>query len=180
MQVLPLGIQTFSEIIERDNLYVDKTAHIYRLLKTGKYFFLSRPRRFGKSLLLSTIKSIYQGRKDLFTGLWIENNWNWEQVHPVIHIGFSSIGYREIGLEAAINRRLKEQAKKLKVKLKSKGTSGLFYELIHKAAEKYGNKAVLLIDEYDKPLIDYLSPQDLDQAKKTSTNLKNLLFCHKR
>ncbi len=65
MQVLPLGIQTFSEIVERNNLYIDKTQHIKRLLRAGKYFFLSRPRRFGKSLLLSTIKSIYQGRKEL-------------------------------------------------------------------------------------------------------------------
>ena len=106
MQVLPLGIQTFSEIIERDNLYVDKTQHIKRLLRTGKYFFLSRPRRFGKSLLLSTIKSIYQGREDLFKGLWIENNWDWSEVHPVIHLGFSSIGYKEVGLEAAIAAEL--------------------------------------------------------------------------
>ncbi len=172
MQVLPLGIQTFSEIIERDNLYVDKTQHIHALLGAGKYFFLSRPRRFGKSLLLSTIKSIYLGRKDLFKGLWIENKWDWEQVHPVIHLGFSSMGYREIGLEAAISRRIQEQARDLNIRLTVEGASGLFYELIQKTAKQYGNKVVLLIDEYDKPLIDYLAPEEIEQAKTNQQILK--------
>jgi hypothetical protein len=172
MQVLPLGIQTFSEIIERNNLYVDKTQHIHRLLHAGKYFFLSRPRRFGKSLLLSTIKSIYQGRKELFKGLWIYDNWNWDQTHPVIHIGFSSLGYKEIGLKEAISRRLKEQANDLHIQLESEGASGLFYELIKKAATKYQNKVVLLIDEYDKPLIDYLAPEEIEQAKTNQQILK--------
>lgn len=172
MQVLPLGIQTFSEIIERDNLYVDKTKLIHALLQSGKYFFLSRPRRFGKSLLLSTIQSIYQGRKDLFTGFWIANNWHWTQVHPVIHIGFSSLGYREIGLEAAISRRLKEQAADFDIQLTSEGASGLFYELIKKTTKKHGQKVVLLIDEYDKPLIDYLAPEEIAQAKAHQQILK--------
>ena len=115
MQVLPLGIQTFSKIREKNLLYVDKTQQIFNLLQSGDYFFLSRPRRFGKSLLLSTIKSIYQGRKDLFDGLWIQDNWNWAEVHPVIHIGFSSLGYKEIGLELSISRRLEEIARQLNV-----------------------------------------------------------------
>ncbi|MEM8523204.1 MAG: ATP-binding protein [Bacteroidota bacterium] len=172
LQILPIGIQTFSEIIERDYLYVDKTQHIHRLITAGKYFFLSRPRRFGKSLLLSTIKSIYQGRKELFKGLWIEDQWNWEKAHPVVHIGFSSLGYSEIGLETAISRGLLEQAKHLGLSLESKTPSTLFYELIRKAVEKYGNRVVLLIDEYDKPLIDYLAPEEIPQAKEHQKILK--------
>ena len=170
MQVLPLGIQTFSEIIERDNLYVDKTQHIYKLLRAGKYFFLSRPRRFGKSLLLSTIKSVYQGRKALFKGLWIENNWKWEQTHPVIHIGFSSIGYKTIGLENAIERELELIASDYNISLKEEGYDGKFKELIKVLAKK--QKVVLLIDEYDKPLIDYLAPEEIAQAKAHQQILK--------
>jgi hypothetical protein len=71
-------------------MYVDKTRLIYTLIESGNYYFLSRPRRFGKSLLLSTIEEIFKGNKELFQGLWIENHWNWEQKHPVIHIGLSS------------------------------------------------------------------------------------------
>jgi len=169
MQVLPLGIQTFSEIIERDNLYVDKTQHIHGLLRAGKYFFLSRPRRFGKSLLLSTIKSIYQGRKDLFKGLWIENNWKWEQVHPVIHIGFSSIGYKTMGLETALNKILDQEADKFGLELINKDYDQKFKELIEKLSKK--NAVVLLIDEYDKPIIDYLD--DIPQAKAHQKILKS-------
>lgn len=171
MQVLLLGIQSFNELRERDNLYVDKTQAINKLLRSGKYFFLSRPRRFGKSLLLSTIKAIYQGRKDLFDGLWIMDHWNWEKVHPVVHIGFSSIGYKEIGLEKAICRRLHYQAKALKIQLKEEGSSALFFELLEKASVKYG-KVVLLIDEYDKPLIDYLDETEIAQAKAHQKILK--------
>ena len=170
MQVLPLGIQTFSEIIERDNLYVDKTQHIYRLLRTGKYFFLSRPRRFGKSLLLSTIKSIYQGCKDLFSGLWIANNWNWEQVHPVVHIGFSSMEYKEIGLANAISKELDWIASNFGLILESENFKGKFKELIRLLGQR--QKVVLLIDEYDKPLIDYLAPEEIEQARRNQQILK--------
>lgn len=80
LQKLPIGIQTFSEIINGGYLYVDKTEVIHHLLSSGKYYFLSRPRRFGKSLTLSTIKSIYQGERELFQGLWIEDRWDWEKI----------------------------------------------------------------------------------------------------
>ena len=94
LQKLPVGIQTFSKIIEDNYLYVDKTAQIHYLLRSGGYFFLSRPRRSGKSLTLSTIASIYRGERALFAGLWIEDKWDWSKVHPVIHLSFSGIGYR--------------------------------------------------------------------------------------
>ena len=94
-QKLPIGIQSFREIRENQFLYVDKTKIIHQLITYGKYFFLSRPRRFGKSLTLSTLKELFTGQKELFDGLWVQDHWDWTQQHPVIHIGFSSIGYKD-------------------------------------------------------------------------------------
>ncbi len=106
LQKLPVGIQTFEEIIGKDYLYIDKTEAIHRLIMSGKYYFLSRPRRFGKSLTLSTLKAIFSGKRELFKGLWIENQRDWDNKHPVIHLSFSSIGYKTLGLEAAISAEL--------------------------------------------------------------------------
>ncbi|MEZ4849790.1 MAG: AAA family ATPase [Bacteroidia bacterium] len=167
-QILPIGIQSFREIRENDNLYVDKTEGLYHLVR-GKYFFLSRPRRFGKSLTLSTIKELFFGSKELFKGLWIENHWNWTETHPVIHIGFSSIGYKELGLERAIELCLEDIAKDYGIVLEKPGFSQQFGELIKKLSEK--NKVVLLIDEYDKPIIDYLD--NLPQAFEHQRILKS-------
>ncbi len=158
---LPIGIQSFPEIRKNDWLYVDKTEDIFRLTERGKYYFLSRPRCFGKSLTISTIKELFQGRKDFFEGLWIENRWNWEEIYPVIHLGFSSLGYKELGLEKALIIALKAIASQFGLKLEKEGLSQLFGELIKKLSGK--NPVVLLIDEYDKPMIDYLD--DLPQAK---------------
>jgi len=168
-QKLPIGIQHFKEIREKKLLYVDKTEAIYRLTESGKFFFLSRPRRFGKSLTLSTLKALFQGQKELFDGLWIQNRWNWTNQHPVIHISFSSIGYKELGLEKAIELQLRKIAKSVEIELEETGISQLFKELIEKLSKK--NEVVLLIDEYDKPIIDYLD--DLPQAKENQKTLKS-------
>jgi len=168
-QKLPIGIQHFRDIREQNFLYVDKTEAIFRLTESGKFFFLSRPRRFGKSLTLSTLKALFQGQKELFDGLWIQDHWDWTQEHPVVHISFSSIGYKELGLEEAIEIQLKEIAKDAKITLRKKGISQIFEELIKKLSKK--NKVVLLIDEYDKPIIDYLD--DLPQAKAHQKILKS-------
>jgi len=146
-----------------------KTEAIYQLTQSGKFFFLSRPRRFGKSLTLSTLKALFQAKKELFDDLWIQDHWDWTQEHPVIHISFSSIGYKELGLEKAIEIRLKEVAKEANIVLKKKGISQLFEELIKELAQK--NEVVLLIDEYDKPIIDYLD--NLPQAKENQKILKS-------
>ena len=168
-QKLPIGIQSFREIRENQFLYVDKTETIFQLITEGKYYFLSRPRRFGKSLTLSTIKEIFQGGKELFDGLWIQDQWDWTKQHPVVHISFSSIGYKELGLEKAIENRLKEIAKKANIILKNKVLSQIFKELIEKLS--INNNVVILIDEYDKPIIDYLD--DLPKAKEHQKTLKN-------
>lgn len=168
-QKLPIGIQTFSTIRAEDYLYVDKTESIYRLITSGVYFFLSRPRRFGKSLTLSTIKSIYAGARDLFRGLWIEDQWDWSKIHPVLHFSFSSIGYKSLGLEAAIEAELRVIGAQMGVQLEEVGIARLFRELIQKLAVTA--KVVILIDEYDKPLIDYL--EDQDQAHTHQQILKS-------
>jgi hypothetical protein len=90
---LPIGIQTFSKIREGNYTYVDKTPLIHRLVTEGSYYFLSRPRRFGKSLLVSTLQDLFEGRRELFTGLDIEDKWDWETPCPVIKISFAIIGH---------------------------------------------------------------------------------------
>ena len=168
---LPIGQQDFRGIREERALYVDKTEHIHRLVTQGKYFFLARPRRFGKSLTLSTIKELFDGSRELFEGLWIENHWNWSLTNPVVHIGFSRLGYQDIGLERAILREFDMQAERFGLELAGEGISFRFQELLIKLNDKLG-KVVVLIDEYDKPLIDYLSQEDLPRAFEHQRLLK--------
>jgi hypothetical protein len=154
-KLLPIGIQSFSELRERNCIYVDKTELIHKLMTGGKTYFLSRPRRFGKSMTLSTLKAIYQGRKELFSGLWIEDKWDWSRRNPVIHIPFSSLGYDGLGLERALLEHLNDVAGSYDITLQQPIPSKAFDELIKKLTAKYG-KVVILIDEYDKPIIDFL------------------------
>lgn len=165
----PIGIQDFREIRTRGYLYLDKTAHICRLLTEGKYYFLSRPRRFGKSLLVSTIKEIYQGSRDLFEGLWIEKNWDWSKQHPVVHLPFSSMNYQKLGLAAALSKEIEAIAVGFSIPLKNQELKDQFRELLQKLAQTQG-RVVLLIDEYDKPIVDYLEAPE--QAKINREILK--------
>lgn len=169
LQRLPVGIQAFSELRSRNCLYIDKTEAIHHLITLGKYFFLSRPRRFGKSLLLSTIKEIYHGNRGLFDGLWIADQWDWSKVHPVIHLSINKLDYQGSGLDAALQQALYECANQYQVELHSATLKTLFTELLEKLAKQHG-KVVLLIDEYDKPLIDYLD--DIPQAKANQQVMK--------
>ncbi len=170
MRKYPIGLQDFRSIQEGGFLYIDKTCLIHTLIESGKYYFLSRPRRFGKSLLLSTIKEIFGGSKELFRGLWIEHNWNWEQKHPVIHLKFSQMAYGERGLTEAISRELGMIAGDFNIYLKEDNNlKEKFRELIEKVAVI--DKVVILIDEYDKPIIDYLD--DLPRAKENRSIFKS-------
>jgi hypothetical protein len=155
MKTLPVGVQTFSELIEQDHFYVDKTPHIYKLVANGgKYYFLSCPRRFGKSLLLSTIEALFSGRKDLFNGLWIYDKIQW-QTCPVVHIDFTGIEY-ETGdlLKQSLVETLDAIAAANGIQLTTVSYKTRFNELIRKLGEK--EKVVILIDEYDKPIIDHV------------------------
>ncbi len=168
MKKLGIGIQSFSKLISEGFIYIDKTPLIYQLLSSAGYFFLSRPRRFGKSLLVSTLKEIFTGNRELFRETWIYDKIDWP-VHPVIHIDFTQIQYREQGLEPALHYYLDQLAGDYGVELKNPAYGGKLIELIETLSSEA--KVVLLIDEYDKPIIDYLT--DLDQAEANRDILKN-------
>ena len=156
MQKYPIGIQNFQELITGGYLYVDKTALIYRLVSRGKYYFLSRPRRFGKSLLVSTLQALYEGRKELFEGLYIGDKWNFSQTNPTLVIYFNQMSLRDVGLEQSLVTTLRNEARRHELVLESEGVGFMFQELIEKLHVKTGRKVVVLVDEYDKPIVDYL------------------------
>ncbi len=177
-KLLPIGIQSFSELRERNCVYVDKTELIHKLMTEGKIYFFSRPRRFGKSMTISTLKAIYQGRKELFSGLWIEDKWDWSRRNPIIHIPFSSLGYTGLGLETAIREHLDNVATFYNITLHQPNYANAFNELINALAASHG-KVVILIDEYDKPIIDFLEDPNFAQAKENRTILRNFYSCVK-
>src|SRR5574344_190975 len=156
LKKLPIGIQTFSEIREDDYVYVDKTDIAYSLIDSYKYVFLSRPRRFGKSLFLDTLRNIFDAKKEHFKGLAIEDKWDWETSYPVIHINFAKGKIESrTELDEAIIRTLRNNQEKLGIECEEKGSvAGCFEELIKKAYKKYNQKVVILVDEYDKPILD--------------------------
>ena len=159
MTKLPIGIQTFSEIREDNYAYVDKTEHIYNLTDRGKYYFLSRPRRFGKSLLIDTISELFKGSKEYFEGLFIYDKWDWETKYPVIKISFGS-GYFATKKETlqSIEDQLRQILRELDLECDNvSNIYGCFSEIIWAAHKKYGQKVVILVDEYDKPIIDVIS-----------------------
>jgi hypothetical protein len=170
MHKLPVGLQNFQVLRTGGYLYVDKTALLHRLVTEGKYYFLSRPRRFGKSLMVSTLAELFQGHRELFTELWIDDQWDWTQTNPVIHLSLNSMGYKEIGLEKALALRLNEIAAHYGLSLQSEANSLRLRELIQQLHRSFG-PAVVLIDEYDKPIIDYLD--DLPRAEHHRDLLKS-------
>lgn len=155
-KLYPIGIQTFSEIRTNDNLYIDKTAYIYRMANSdGKYFFLSRPRRFGKSLLVSTLLSYFGGRKELFKGLAIDNLENEWAEYPVLHFDLSGGKHQE---EDQLNRYLdfilKDNERRFGVECDAVDANVRLANLIASVYKKTGKQVVVLIDEYDAPLLD--------------------------
>ncbi|NJL13868.1 MAG: AAA family ATPase [Microscillaceae bacterium] len=171
MQNLPIGIQEFSEIRNTNRLYIDKTAIIYELITSGKYYFLSRPRRFGKSLLVNTLKEIFLGNQHYFKGLWIADKIEWE-AYPIIKFDFTKISYRHQSLNEGINKYLKEVAESQEIQLQTEDNKEIFIQLIQDLFKKHQKQVVILIDEYDKPIIDYL--ENPEQAEENRDELKNL------
>jgi hypothetical protein len=169
-RMLPIGIQDFKELRSRNCVYVDKTQIIYKLITEGKYYFLSRPRRFGKSLLISTLNEIYEGNQELFEGLFIYDKIEWKK-RPVIRIDFTSDSFKKLGLEYAITNILRLNYEKYGLEITEKTNRAQFRDLIIKLHEKTGEKVALLIDEYDKPIIDYLT--ELDKAEENREILRD-------
>jgi hypothetical protein len=163
----PLGIQTFSKIIEDKLLYIDKTAIIYDLLDQGSVYFFSRPRRFGKSLLLSTLESVFLGRRDLFEGLDITKTDYDFAVYPVIKMEFTRVVVRRVeDLEDYIINTANQYAKAHDIELEVDSFEQRFAELVIKLQQKYQQKVVLLIDEYDKPILSHLNKPSLMGIKE--------------
>ena len=160
----PIGIQNFEKIRQGGFLYVDKTNLIYQIVQTGGYYFLSRPRRFGKSLLVSTMEAYFQGKKELFKGLAIEQlekEWN---AWPVLHLDLSGVTYTD---ESVLNEKMESTLrlweKAYDVANDFKSDSVRFYNIIDAAYEKTGKPVAILIDEYDKPLLDSVGNEPLLQ-----------------
>ncbi|MCX8084107.1 MAG: AAA family ATPase, partial [Calditerrivibrio sp.] len=154
MKKLPIGIQTFTDIRSDNYVYVDKTPLAYDLINNYRYVFLSRPRRFGKSLFLDTLRNIFEGNKELFINLYIYDKWDWGKKYPVIKLTFG--GSRNTQeLNKMITPLLENIEEKLSVRCKYRDDIALFFkDLIKQASEKYNQKVVILIDEYDKPILD--------------------------
>ena len=173
MKNLPLGIQTFRDFIKEDYIYVDKTKSIHDLFaRGGKYYFLSRPRRFGKSVLISTLVEIFSANKELFKGLWIYDKIQWTQ-HPVIHLDLSKISFKTPAiLEKALDIQIEKIAADYNIKVDHKlFLKEKFEQLVEKLSQK--QKVVILVDEYDKPLINYIESGKIETAKKVQEILKS-------
>ncbi len=162
LQNLPIGKSSFESIRRNNDLYVDKTWHIFQMVSEGDYYFLSRPRRFGKSLTVSTLRCLFQGRKELFEGLWITKNskWEWKE-HPVLSIDFNAIDHdTPKNLKISLQRALQKVAELKGVISDAPLLKSQFKELIMSLYRKANELVVILIDEYDKPIIDHLGKGD--------------------
>ena len=168
--IYPIGIQNFEKIRKGGYLYIDKTALIYQLANTGSYYFLSRPRRFGKSLLLSTLEAYFQGKKELFEGLAIEKlEKEWTE-YPILHLDLNIARYASTSdLEDILNRNLVAWEKLYGADPAERSLPLRFAGIIDRAYHKTGQRAVILIDEYDKPLLQNLHDEE------TQNQLRNML-----
>jgi len=170
---LPIGIQTFAKIREENCYYVDKTPLIERLIVQGSHYFLSRPRRFGKSLLIDTIGELFAGNQTLFEGLYIYDKWDWSKKFPVIRISFGG-GVTEN--RAELNNKIQEQLRinqtNLQITCSEKTANVCFAELVRFSHEKTGKRVVILVDEYDKPILDNLHNPEV--AREMRDGLRNL------
>ncbi len=176
----PIGIQNFEKIRQGGFVYVDKTDLIYKIAQTGQYYFLSRPRRFGKSLLVSTMEAYFQGKKELFEGLAIaslEKDWT---EYPVLHLDLSGVAYNH---EDVIEKVLDNALSKWEREYGSENNSGIpgirFGNVIEAACQKTGRQVVILIDEYDKPVIDNLDRPELqDRMRETLRGFYGVMKGH--
>ncbi|WPL11596.1 putative AAA-ATPase [Thiorhodovibrio litoralis] len=164
---LPIGVQTFAKMREDDYYYVDKTGFALRLIDEGSHYFLSRPRRFGKSLFLDTLAELFSGNRELFNGLVAENQWDWSRRHPVIRLSFGGgVLHSRAKLEEKIDELLTDNLERLGVSATHRSPSGRLQQLIKSAGTACGEKVVVLVDEYDKPILDNLGDKETARAMR--------------
>ncbi len=164
LKKLPLGIQTFSHIRSDNYIYVDKSHLAEDLINNYKFVFLSRPRRFGKSLFLSTLQDLFEGNKQFFHGLAVENSHNWDTTYPVIRIDMSGNQSTVTECQKLIANKLLHNQERLNLTdCADDNLSAFFANLIHQAYKKYQQKVVILIDEYDKPILDNITDKELSE-----------------
>ena len=167
--IYPIGIQDFEKLRNDGYVYVDKTAQIYKLATTGSYYFLSRPRRFGKSLLISTMEAYFRGKRELFKGLAIEQlEKDWKE-YPILHIDLNSRRYENAeSLRLELNKYLEIWERRYGDEFKDRALEERFFQIIAKAYEKTGQRVVILVDEYDKPMLQAIGDEALqDEYRNT-------------
>ncbi|NCD26996.1 MAG: hypothetical protein EOL86_15605, partial [Deltaproteobacteria bacterium] len=169
---LPIGIQTFRTIREDNCYYVDKTGFACRLVEEGSHYFLSRPRRFGKSLFLDTLKELFEGNRDLFTGLEAETRWDWRVRHPVLRFSFAGGVLGSVrDVQSSLAFQLAGYETLWDIPIPDTEIRNRFRELIHVASQTTGQRVVILVDEYDKPILDRI--EDKEEALAIREVLKD-------
>ena len=164
---LPIGIQTFRKIWQEDCYYVDKTAYIQRLLDEGTHYFLARPRRFGKSLFLDTLKELFEGNEPLFAGLYIHEHWDWSVRHPVVRLSFGSGNFKEPGyVETNLLAQLDAVARRANIASDYATGPERLAHLLETLHGRSGQPVAVLIDEYDKPILDALEVPEIARANR--------------
>ncbi len=165
---LPIGLQSFRRLRETDCYYVDKTPLIRELTDRGDYYFLSRPRRFGKSLLIDTLRELFAGSEPLFRGLDIHKHWNWDNTYPVLRLSFDGRYTEEGDLEGNIRKQLEiaERASGLDPGSTSDRAPEHLTDLLYRLHRRTGKRVVVLVDEYDKPILDALRKPALAKANR--------------
>ena len=164
---LPIGLQTLRHLDERNCYYVDKTGYIARLVDEGTHYFLSRPRRFGKSLLLDTLKELFEGNESLFAGLHVHDRWDWSVCHPVLRLDFGGGHFATPGgLELNVMEQLGAAERRAGLTGNYATAPGRFAALLEALHRQAGRRVVVLVDEYDKPILDALDAPDVARANR--------------
>lgn len=174
MKKLPIGIQVIREILEEQYIYIDKTLFAKELIEKGKHYFISRPRRFGKSLFLNTLEEILKGNRELFKDCVIyKSDYKWEE-HPVIYLDFAQIESRNSKqLESDLKEMLQEIAESYNTEISGSSIQSQLRKLVVGLAKK--GRVVVLVDEYDQPIINHLKSPKI--AEENRDLLKNFFFC---
>ena len=167
---LPIGMQTFRQIREQGCYYVDKTAYLGRLLDEGRHYFLSRPRRFGKSLFLDTCKELFEGAEPLFRGLAVHDRWDWSVRHPVLRLSFGGGHFQDPDhLPANVMAQLDAVERRTGVVSGYASAPDRFGHMLEALHRQAGRPVAVLVDEYDKPILDALEVPDVGARRRSTT-----------